>query len=245
MGRIRIRLLASLRDLTDGREIIEVDASTWREALKRIVEMYPRLAEAISVEGAPRPGILMFVDGVDYRLADEGGSEVVILPVNHGGVEVKIVSWSDVTEAVESVSRRIIKSSLDIDMVIGIMRGGVIPARLISDYIGVDELAVIEVKLYKSIGIKSAQPYLKHPLIKDVKDKNVLLVDDISDSGLSLQLALQAISLHSPRNIVTATLYVKPWTRLYPDYYHSVTDKWIIFPWEIYEYRREVEATIK
>ncbi|MEB3774111.1 MAG: hypothetical protein GSR86_04195 [Desulfurococcales archaeon] len=242
MGRVRVKLLASLKELAGGRSTVEVEASGWRDALARLASEYPGLRSAINDDGTPRPGILVFVDGVDYRLSPEGGREVVVLPVNHGGVEVEIIDWDDVEDTVEDVVSKMMGDGLRPDVIIGIMRGGIVPARLIADALGVDDITVMEIKLYKSMGVKTAQPYIRQPLVRELKDKEVLVVDDISDSGLSLQLALQAISLYSPSSIVTATLYVKPWTRLYPDYYSRVTDKWVIFPWEKHEYRREVQV---
>ncbi|MCE4602431.1 MAG: hypothetical protein F7C08_03835 [Desulfurococcales archaeon] len=241
---VKVKLLASLKDLAGGRREVLVEARTWREALSRLVEENPRLEEAINRDGTPKPGILVFIDGVDSRIAEEGEArEIVILPVNHGGVEIQIVTWADVEDAIDDIAAKIKASGLKPDAIIGIMRGGIIPARLLADSLDVQEILTMEIKLYQSIGVKSAQPYIKYPIIRELRGLRVLIVDDISDSGLSLQLAVEAVSLYYPASISTATLYVKPWTRMHPDYYSKTTDKWIIFPWERHEYAREVERT--
>lgn len=239
MPLIRVKLLASLKEQAGGSGVVEVEAETWRDALKRLLQQYPGLSSALNNDGTPKPGILVFVDGVDYRLAGDKAREVVVLPVNHGGVEIEIVGWDKVEEAIEDIAGKIRESGFKPDIIIGIMRGGMVPARLIADILDVEEIAMMEIKLYQSIGVKSAQPYIKYPIVRELKGLKTLIVDDISDSGLSLQLAVQAVSLYSPSQITTATLYVKPWTRMYPDYYSKLTDKWIIFPWEKYEYKRE------
>ncbi len=240
--RVKIRLLASLPERTGGRDSIEVEASTWKDALMRLLEEYPSLKDVITEDG-PRPGIILFVDGVDWRIAEDGPArEIVILPVNHGGIEVEIVSWEKVDGASRIVADMIRDSGFKADAIIGIIRGGMVPARLLSDILGVDTIGMIEIKLYEGIGVRGHQPYLRQPLVLDVKDKRVLIVDDISDSGLSLQLATQLISLYSPSEVRTATLYIKPWTKMVPDYYAYETEKWVVFPWERVEYERETQG---
>lgn len=68
----------------------------------------------------------------------------------------------------------------------------------------------------------------------------VLLVDDVADTGKTLAAATSYISMHGPEEVKTATLYLKPWSMLQPDYYGEVTDAWIIFPWERMEAVREL-----
>jgi len=95
------------------------------------------------------------------------------------------------------------------------------------------------VKLYISAGQRGERPYLRQPLTLSIKDRRVLLVDDVSDSGLTLQFSVQALSLYMPAEIKTATLYIKPWTRYVPDYYAEQVNEWVIFPWETGEFERE------
>ncbi|GAB6148404.1 hypothetical protein JCM10135_09460 [Stetteria hydrogenophila] len=243
---IRIELLAGLRQEAGGRKYVEVEAEDWREALRKLREMYPGLRSVISEKGEPEAGYLVFVDGVDYRLKEPGPAEkVVILPVNHGGEgapELLHVSWDDIEETVSDVARKIEESGFRPHVIVGVMRGGVVPARLIADALGVMEIGIMEVKLYKGVGVRGSKPYLKRPLIEDVLNKDVLVVDDVSDSGLTLQLAVNVVSLHGARRIKTATLYIKPWTKLVPDYYSRSTDKWVVFPWEKNEVMRELSS---
>ncbi len=244
---VRIRLLASLRELAGGNKVVEVRADDWKEALKALESRYPKIASILDEEYNPRPGYILFIDGVDYRIyssvkADKKPKEIVILPVNHGGIEFEYVSWSDIEFMVEHVAKLIEESKYKVDVIVGILRGGVIPAKLLGDELGVGDLGVIEIKLYKGVGERAHKPYIRQPLTLSVKDKNVLIVDDVSDTGLTLSTAINALELYSPKKIKTATLYIKPWTKLIPDYYSRVSDKWIVFPWERKEVEREVNG---
>lgn len=70
-------------------------------------------------------------------------------------------------------------------------------------------------------------------ILPDIKGKKILIVDDISDSGLTL--AEIAVKLQHEQ-FETATLIYKPRTSIYePTFFareHS-TDKWVTFFWEI------------
>ncbi|GBF08433.1 purine phosphoribosyltransferase [Aeropyrum pernix] len=251
--KVRVRLLGGLRERA-GRDSIEIEGRelSWKEVLKKAVEHVEALKEAIENDGSPKPGYLVFVDGVDYRLLPEDHEvveEVVVLPVTHGGskevsgrrVELIHLSWRDIEDAVRDVADKIVGSGFEPDVIVGILRGGIVPALLLADALGVKNIGVMEIKLYTSVGVRKPRPFLRQPLVIEVKDRNVLVVDDVSDSGLTLQHAIEAVDLYLPAQVKTATLYIKPWTNLVPDYYSRSLDKWIVFPWE----RREVEEELK
>ncbi|MCE4612846.1 MAG: hypothetical protein F7C07_03315 [Desulfurococcales archaeon] len=235
---VKIRLLSTLKEAV-GKETITVTARTWREALIVARTLHKELSRVVNDKGEPVPGYIVFVDGIDYRLAgDSPAKEVSIVPVVHGGsrkTEFVMITWEDVERTSQDVAYKIKQSGFMPDIVVGILRGGVVPARIISDILGVDDIAVIEVKLYKDFTTRGARPYLRQPVTIPLKGRRVILVDDVSDTGLTLELALQAINLYMPTAVKTATLYIKPWTKIVPDYYSEITDKWIVFPWEKWE----------
>ncbi|WP_243666043.1 phosphoribosyltransferase [Vulcanisaeta sp. JCM 16159] len=63
----------------------------------------------------------------------------------------------------------------------------------------------------------------------------MLVVDDVTDTGKTLAVARDILRFYGAREVRTATLYVKPWSKIKPDYYVGTTDKWILFPWEVGE----------
>lgn len=117
----------------------------------------------------------------------------------------------------------------------GIARGGLVPARILADLLRIDELAILTVEYYSGIGQAMKEPILKQGLQTPVFDKRILLVDDISDSGKTLQLAKENIMEHGPKEIRIATVYCKPGTVTKPDYFEKETRHWVVFPWETKE----------
>jgi len=241
----RVRLLASLRELVGKQELV-IEGENLEDIIRRLVEKHPELSRIVDPASLqPGPGYIIFVDGTDIRLVekDTRPSEIVILPVNHGGevpekIEIEKVSWDKIDKLVEDISNKIIKSGFKPDVIVAIIRGGLVPARLLSDYLDVNDILTLEIKLYEGIGIRGRRPYLRQPLTGDIHGKKILLVDDISDTGLTLELAKEVVSFYLPGEVRTASLYIKPWTSIVTDYYAEVTDKWVVFPWEKKEFER-------
>lgn len=237
--RIKVRLLGHLKELTKGGEL-EIEASSWREALRLLRDSNPAFATIITREGEPAPGYMVFVDGTDYRIAEgEGAEEIVVLPIVHGGGSggPRELSWEDISRSSAKVAESVERSSYKVDVVIGILRGGAVPAILVADLLDVSDVGMIEIKLYKGRK-RGERAILRQPLTIGVAGKSVLIVDDVSDSGMTLQMAIDYVRHHAPKEIRTATLYVKPWTALYPDYYAESTEDWLVFPWEKSQYKR-------
>ncbi|MGC9115649.1 MAG: phosphoribosyltransferase [Fervidicoccaceae archaeon] len=150
------------------------------------------------------------------------------------------LSWKDIEEASITIAEKIGFSGFNPQVIVGVLRGGWIPARILSDLLDIKEVGALEIKFYRGIEERSERPVITQPLVRDVKDKNVLIVDDVADTGKSLQVALGAVSLYGPKQIKSVSLYVKPWSVIVPDFYYAQTDKWIIFPWE----KRETVQTL-
>jgi len=153
-------------------------------------------------------------------------------------VKTRYISWVDIHKALITLVNRM-SSTFKPDVIIAVAKGGLIPARIVSDLMGVDEIGYIEVKFYKAIGVRSEKPFIKYLAIPQLKDKNVLVVDDVVDSGRTIQLVIDTLSSHAPRQIKTLVLFLKPWSTYTPDYYYEVANEWIVFPWEICESKKE------
>jgi len=71
-------------------------------------------------------------------------------------------------------------------------------------------------------------------------DDRLLLIDDVFDSGRSLDAVIDALSRRCKRNLPEqlkiATVYYKPArnrSRRVPDYFVHRTDRWLVFPHEL------------
>ncbi|WP_461864996.1 phosphoribosyltransferase [Thermococcus sp.] len=118
------------------------------------------------------------------------------------------------------------------DVIVGIARGGLIPAVRLSHILGDTELKVIDVKFYKDINERMERPKIVIPIHGSLEGKRVVIVDDVSDTGKTLEVVIDEVKRLGASEIRIACLAVKPWTKVMPDFYVFRTDKWIVFPWE-------------
>ncbi len=149
----------------------------------------------------------------------------------------RIYNWEDAYGLAEKVAGKISRDKFLPDRIIGITRGGWVPSMMLSDLLEVKDLLSVRVEHWGVTGEKDAKAVLKYPLQTDLSGKKVLLVDDLTDTGDSIAVALEEIKKHNLEEIRTATLIHKKQSRIEPDYYAQKTDKWqwIILPWNINE----------
>ena len=117
------------------------------------------------------------------------------------------LTWKDIENQITDLAEQISKSRENIIAVYGLPRGGLIPAVLLSHKLGIKYV--------------NEWPLLKHLYHPD----NVLIVDDICDSGKTLK---------GYNNYPTVTLHYKPSAVTKPTFYNNIAeeDVWIVYPWE-------------
>jgi hypoxanthine phosphoribosyltransferase len=149
----------------------------------------------------------------------------------------EILSWNRVVRDTKKLSKNIKDSGYKPDIVVAIGRGGYVPARILCDYLLMRDLTSIKVEHWGIAATETEKAVIKFPLCADIKDKKVLLVDDITDTGDTLRVSLEYLKTFEPEDIKTAVLIHKTCSAIIPDYFVSKVIKWrwIIFPWHIYE----------
>ena len=149
--------------------------------------------------------------------------------------QYEVPSWKQIYEMLLNQAQKIQGDGYKPDIIVGIARGGLVPSRVLADLLETRDFAIITIEYYCGINQKKKEPILKQCLHTQLTDKKVLLVDDVSDGGRSLQLAKKHLQEQCARDIKIATLYCKPGTITKPDYFEKETSQWIVFPWEARE----------
>jgi len=144
-------------------------------------------------------------------------------------------SWDYLYELCLELAEMIERSGFKPDLIVGIARGGWIPARLLSDFLSNPNIASIKVEFYVGIGETMNEPVVTQDIPVDVRNLKVLVVDDVADTGKSLKLVKEKLESMGAREVKVATIYYKPWSIFKPDFYVKTTDAWIIFPHEVKE----------
>lgn len=149
----------------------------------------------------------------------------------------ELISWAEVHRLSNRLSGLIQASGYQPDLVVAIGRGGYVPARLVCDALDIMALTSIKIEHYLSGSNKQAEAVVRYPLCENVKDQCVLIVDDVNDSGDTLQLATEHIQGFQPHEVRTAVLHDKRVTQYQVDYFAKRITKWrwLIYPWAIHE----------
>jgi len=142
------------------------------------------------------------------------------------------LTWMDVQRLSEDLADQIAESGFTPDIIVAVSRGGFDPARILSDELNIRSLASLQVIYYAGVNERSDEPQVKYPLNADISGLNVLVVDDVADSGNSLRVVKKYVEGLGPREVRIATLHYKPWSNFKPDYFAESAEKWIIYPWE-------------
>ena len=141
-------------------------------------------------------------------------------------------SWSDFDDDIFILTNYINANQWLPDYIVGVKRGGLIPAIKLSHIFNKPLIMMScqlrdntdnEVRLYEVEEIP--------------KDKNILIVDDICDSGVTLTKIVHELIMNGFANIKTCSLVYNTSQDFRTDYYSQEIDRnndkrWIIFPWE-------------
>ena len=163
----------------------------------------------------------------------------------------QLVTWTDVEHQVQEILRQMQRDEWMPDYVVGLTRGGLVPANMISQYLDIP-MHTLKVKLRDHADTESNTWMAEDAFgSNETSGTNILIVDDINDTGATLNWIKQdwqaSCLPYDERwlndiwniNVRIATLYDNESSKseLTVDY-TAVTinkaeeDVWIDFPWE-------------
>jgi hypoxanthine phosphoribosyltransferase len=156
-----------------------------------------------------------------------------------GFMDIVRMSWDATVGYCEELAGKI--RDFRPEMIVGLSRGGLVPARIMSDLLGVDDVGILGVKFYKAMGKATDFPKITQELAMDIGGKRILVVDDVADTGRSLVVAKDYLQRKGAGEIKIATIHYKPNSIFKPDYFVASTSAWIVYPWERHEIERELQ----
>jgi len=162
------------------------------------------------------------------------------------------VSWQDVEGYCQEILRQLQLDNWRPDYIVGLTRGGLVPANLISQYLEC-RMETLKVSLRDDSSQPESNLWMAEDAFgcNDIDGMNILIVDDINDTGATLNYIKQdwqASCLPNDErwasdvwgnNVRVAVLYDNESSQSELDIsYSGVTinkaeeDQWIVFPWE-------------
>lgn len=154
------------------------------------------------------------------------------------------ITWHDVLELCDKLVDSINKSNFKPKHIVGLSRGGLIPATIIANQLRVREVYVHGYHSYDD------QTNMRDPdnphgvmyqdvvpdLMRNCQGREVLIVDDLCDEGITMLGLLRRLEKKFADGAVKvkcAALYCKQHSKFQPIYTgERVGNDWLVFPWE-------------
>lgn len=153
------------------------------------------------------------------------------------------VSWKELQLTTYHLTEKIASDNKKYDLIVGIARGGLTIAHIASDFLRLP-VASFTISSYKDLQQQELAEISFH-VGGDLKNKNILLVDDCSDTGKTFIRGRKYLSELGASSVETAAPFIKPWTKHFPDYYVKSVDKWIVWPFDMRETVEDIQKVLR
>ena len=131
--------------------------------------------------------------------------------------ESQKVTWSEVEKLMKILADKVSSLQRDFSSITTISRGGLVPARLLADHLGINTIVVDPKKIFS----------------------DSIFVDDIYDSGTTFKKIINRVD--APSDLVYVTLFARRGKK-YPKQLmfakKTNTNSYIVYPWDKLEYKR-------
>ena len=127
------------------------------------------------------------------------------------------VTWSEIEKLIKILAEKIKSLQLEFSSISTISRGGLVPARLLADHLGIGTILVDQKKI----------------------SSDSIFVDDIYDSGGTFKKII--LKVDNPSKLVYVTIFARRGKK-YPKQLifakKTNTNSYLVYPWDKLEYQR-------
>ncbi|MFC6988032.1 phosphoribosyltransferase [Haloplanus sp. GCM10025708] len=149
-----------------------------------------------------------------------------------------ITNWEYIYSLCRDVSDDVKAAEFEPDVVVALARGGWFAGRCACDFLGLDDLTSLKMEHYVGTAQKAGEPEVRYPMPEgSVKGKDVLIIDDIADTGGSIRRADEYVTDREAGEVRTATLQLLGTSDFEPDYVGERLEEWtwVVYPWNFLE----------
>jgi hypoxanthine phosphoribosyltransferase len=143
-----------------------------------------------------------------------------------------VVSWEELDGKVARLAEQV---RGEYDVMLAITRGALVPAGMLAYRLGIRNILVAAVAFYFENGEHADQPlFLQFPADPLLHGNRVLIVDEVWDTGTTIQAVIDRVKLAGGVP-TSAVLHYKPTHSVVdavPDHYVVNTDAWVVYPFK-------------
>lgn len=149
------------------------------------------------------------------------------------GITFEKISWERFIRDIHQLAALIDEAHIPLTKIIAISRGGLIPARILSDLLNLP-LSYLTISSYSDF------QQTHEPTVKDIPPSifahdSVLIVDELADTGRTFERAEEYLASLPHASYHTAAVYQKPHSAVVPTFCGPTIDAWIVLPYEVRE----------
>jgi hypoxanthine phosphoribosyltransferase len=147
-------------------------------------------------------------------------------------MEREILTWDLYGTAIRQLASQIADDGYQADVILGIARGGLIPAGSLGYALSIKNTYVMNVEYYTGVDERLDVPVILPPFLEMVglDGADILIVDDVADTGHTLAKVYEFVA-GKVQTAKAAVLYEKSPSVIKCDYVWKRTDLWVNFPW--------------
>ncbi len=144
------------------------------------------------------------------------------------------MTWDHLGEGARELAQAIHDDGYRPDIVLAIARGGLLVGGAVAYALGVKNTFAMNVEFYTGVDQRLEMPMILPPIpaLVDFEETQVLVVDDVADTGATLEL-VKEFCAGNVGEVRCAVLYEKPQSIVRCEYVWRHTDRWIDFPWSV------------
>ncbi len=149
-----------------------------------------------------------------------------------------ITNWEYIYDLCRDLAEQVRAADFEPDVVVALARGGWFAGRCMCDFLGLDDLASLKIEHYVGTAERGEEPVVRYPMPDEsVANKDVLIVDDIADTGGSIRRAHEYINDRNPNAVRSGTLQLMQESDFEPDFIGERLKRWawIVYPWNFIE----------
>ncbi len=153
-------------------------------------------------------------------------------------ISCELVSWDDVYSKCRALSDKIKNSNWRPDTIVAIARSGFVPGRILSDFLGVADLVSLKVEHWLDTTAQHKdEATIPYKVPFEIDSKKVLVIDDIVDTGKSMDETVKYLERYNPKEIKTAVMQYLAASKHEPHFYATKEEgwTWFVYPWNYIE----------
>lgn len=150
--------------------------------------------------------------------------------------EREVLTWETYGDAALRLAAQVADDGYRPGIILAVARGGLPLAGSLAYALSVKNCWVMNVEYYTGVDERLDVPVILPPQLDlvDLGATDVLVVDDVADTGHTLALVRDVVARQVAR-VRCAVLYQKPRSVVDCEYVWRATERWITFPWSAEE----------